>query len=250
MLINKYGTSGTKCVVCKFCGETIQGAPNHEHTHYIWEKSQGTHGCNNVPKGVFLAHGGTPSKLAKIRPLHLPLTSNIINAKVEEAREKEALKRSNVGVLTQASFSQVHNPITLESSNIGDSLPNVVRYVRPSTMPSPNSSSFLSVIGGHERISMPSQVNVATTKKRARDLPRRQTTLAARNAPRLNKEAQTTEHRFFYQSNLAFHIARCPAYHKFYNSLVATAATRAVGLRPVNLKVFENHSLNKASEAN
>ncbi|MCO5611319.1 hypothetical protein L7F22_065571 [Adiantum nelumboides] len=89
-----------------------------------------------------------------------------------------------------------------------------------------------------------SQIHANVSKKSKQHVaPHLQTTLASRFAPKLKKEAEIAEQQFFYQCNLAFRIARSPAYHRFYNTLVSAAAAGATGLRPVNAEALRTTHL-------
>ncbi|MCO5599680.1 hypothetical protein L7F22_053785 [Adiantum nelumboides] len=240
--VARYGTSGSRVVLCRFCGDVLRGSLTRVTEHFTWVMGVGGHGCERVPESMFYAYGGAKTRWqevnSKLRP---PLRQNVIDEKLARAIQEESLtkeardakRRAREEVQEESYSTQAATPIA-----------DVSGVQEGGCSSTPGASSHM----GESRSAPPfvssSQIHAHVSKKYKQHVaPHLQTTLASRFAPKLKKDAEFAEKQFFYQCNLAFRIARSPAYHRFYNTLVSAPAAGATGLRPVNAEALRTTHL-------
>ncbi|MCO5570983.1 hypothetical protein L7F22_024714 [Adiantum nelumboides] len=242
--VARYGTSGSR-VVCKFCGDVLRGSLTRVTEHFTWVMGVGGHGCECVPESMFYAYGGAETRWQEVNSkLRSPLPQNLIDEKLARAIQEESLTKEARDAKKRAreELQEVHEESY--STQAPTPIANVSGGQEGGCSSTPRASSHMGESRSAPPIVSSSQIHANVSKKSKQHVaPHLQTTLASRFAPKLKKEAEIAEQQFFYQCNLAFRIARSPAYHRFYNTLVSAAAAGATGLRPVNAEALRTTHL-------
>ncbi|MCO5559418.1 hypothetical protein L7F22_013017 [Adiantum nelumboides] len=205
----------------------------------------GGHGCERVPESMFYAYGGAETRWQEVNSkLRSPLPQNLIDEKLARAIQEESLTKEARDAKKRAreELQEVHEESY--STQAPTPIANVSGGQEGGCSSTPGASSHMGESRSAPPIVSSSQIHANVSKKSKQHVaPHLQTTLASRFAPKLKKEAEIAEQQFFYQCNLAFRIARSPAYHRFYNTLVFAAAAGATGLRPVNAEALRTTHL-------
>ncbi|MCO5563692.1 hypothetical protein L7F22_017339 [Adiantum nelumboides] len=245
--VARYGTSGSRVILCKFCGDVLRGNLTRVTGHFTWVMGVGGHGCERVPESMFYAYGGAETRWQEVNTkLRSPLPQNLIDEKLARAIQEEALKKEARDAKKRAREELQEVQEESYSTQALTPIANVLGCQEGGCSSTPRASSHMGESKSAPPIVSSSQIHTNVSKKSKQHVaPHLQTTLASRFAPKLKKEAKIAEQQFFYQCNLAFRIARSPAYHRFYNTLVsaAAAAAGATGLRPVNAEALRTTHL-------
>ncbi|MCO5585895.1 hypothetical protein L7F22_039829 [Adiantum nelumboides] len=219
------------------CGDVLRGSLTRVTRHFTWVMGVGGHGCERVPESMFYAYGGAKTRWqevnSKLRP---PLPQNLIDEKLARAIQEESVIEEARDA-KKRTREEVHEESY--STQAATTIANVSGSQEGGRSSTPGASSHMGESRSVPPIVSSSQIHTNVSKKSKQHVaPHLQKTLASRFAPKLKKEAKIAEQQLFYQCNLAFRIARSPAYHRFYNTLVFAAAARATGLRPVNAEAL------------
>ncbi|MCO5569059.1 hypothetical protein L7F22_022765 [Adiantum nelumboides] len=207
----------------------------------------GGHGCERVPESMFYAYGGAETRWQEVNSkLRSPLPQNLIDENLARAIQEESLTKEACDAKKRAreELQKVHEESY--STQAPTPIANVSGGQEGGCSSTPGASSHMGESRSAPPIVSSSQIHANVSKKSKQHVaPHLQTTLASRFAPKLKKEVEIAEQQFFYQCNLAFRIARSPAYHRFYNTLVSAdaAAAGATGLRCVNAEALRTTHL-------
>ncbi|MCO5555930.1 hypothetical protein L7F22_009474 [Adiantum nelumboides] len=92
--VARYGTSGSRVVLCKFCGDVLRRSLTRVTRHFTWVMGVGGHGCERVPESMFYAYGGAETRWQEVNSkLRSPLPQNLIDEKLARAIQEESLTK-------------------------------------------------------------------------------------------------------------------------------------------------------------
>ena len=217
VFISKYAKSSSRRVICKLCGDVLTGGATRLKAHYSWVGSKGKDACKSVTEDLWIAFGGDRARYISIMgALQGPISEETLQQKVQEERAKLLASQPLLPMATGPSTTprvpapnvpQVADPTaSVEASNVDAEAEG--------TQASIHDIAGTPCVSTTHETAAPSQVEATSSKKRARS-----STLQGAWAPSLKKKAEIAEERFFYQCNLAFHVACTSAYKRFVNAV-------------------------------